>query len=200
MTRPIYEPSLTRTDAVLGYGSDQLFRRPAPVNAYTIPGFHAYMTEDLVLTTGNDGRLEFDFWINDDATVFEAGTLSGGDVTDVKLLLDGWYSVKCWAGFSNDPATGFAGIMMIHDDTDISSPPEMQGVTYPVNFHTQGAMMFSQTSCYPPEFLTQEPPSFAWADRLEFWVVQNAGINRTITWAYLVIAYLGPRDETAPSS
>ena len=30
MSRPIYEPTLTRTDAVLGFGNDQLFRRPAP--------------------------------------------------------------------------------------------------------------------------------------------------------------------------
>lgn len=31
MTRPIYEPSLPRRDAELGFGSDQLFRRPAPL-------------------------------------------------------------------------------------------------------------------------------------------------------------------------
>lgn len=30
MTRPIYEPSLTRTDRRLGFSADQLFRRPAP--------------------------------------------------------------------------------------------------------------------------------------------------------------------------
>lgn len=199
MTRPIYEPSLQRTDARLGYGSAQLFRRPAPSSTPSIPGFHAYMTEDLVLTSGNDGRLEFDFWINDDDTVFEAGVISGGDVTDVKLLLDGWYSVKCWAGFTSDPASGFAGIMMLHDDTDISASPEMQGVTYPVNFHTQATMTFSETSYYPPVFLTQDPPNFTWADRLEFWVVQNSGVSRTVTWAYLVIGYLGERRSTPTS-
>ena len=30
MTRPIYEPTPSRTDAYLGFGQDQLFRRPAP--------------------------------------------------------------------------------------------------------------------------------------------------------------------------
>lgn len=33
MTRPIYEPSLQRTDARLAYGTQQLFRRPAPSSA-----------------------------------------------------------------------------------------------------------------------------------------------------------------------
>ena len=42
MTRPIYEPSLPRTDAELGYGRDQLFRRPAPVAAGS-GGVWAYM-------------------------------------------------------------------------------------------------------------------------------------------------------------
>lgn len=35
MTRPIFEPSLQRTDARLNYGQEQLFRRPAPTAAAT---------------------------------------------------------------------------------------------------------------------------------------------------------------------
>ena len=198
MTRPIYEPSLTRTDAQLGFGSDQLFRRPAPRSEAEIPGFHGYMTEDITLVTGTDARLEWDFWIIDDTTVFDVDT-SGGDATDVYLLLDGWYSIDVWAGFTTLPATGFAGIMMIHDDTDIFGPSESQGVTYPLNFHLDTALKFTKVAYFPPDFLTQDPPSFAWADRLEFWVVQNAGINRTITWAYCNIGYLGVRGGT-PSS
>jgi len=37
MTRPIYEPSLTRKDAELGFGQDQLFRRPAPSRGLILP-------------------------------------------------------------------------------------------------------------------------------------------------------------------
>jgi len=37
MTRPIYEPSLTRKDAELGFGNDQLFRRPAPKTSFIPP-------------------------------------------------------------------------------------------------------------------------------------------------------------------
>ena len=37
MTRPIFEPSTSRTEAKLGFGSDQLFRRPAPRPALQWP-------------------------------------------------------------------------------------------------------------------------------------------------------------------
>lgn len=158
-----------------------------------IPGYHAEMTTDLTLASGNDGQLKFDQWTNDNASIFEDGTLSGGRLTDVKLLVAGWYSVKCWIQFTTDPASGFAGIMMIHDDTDITAPSEMQGVTYPVNFHLSPAVTFSTVAYYPPVYQVQAVPNFAWADRLEFWAVHNAGVNRTITWAYLVIGYLGAR-------
>lgn len=200
MTRPIYEPTPARKDSYLEFQTDQLFRRPAPpASEATIPGFHGWMTEDLVLTTGNDGQLAWDFWIIDDGSIFDATTITGGDATDVTLLIDGWYSIDCWALFSSAPATGFAGIMMIHDDTDVLAPAESQGVTYPLNFHLDTALKFTKVAYFPPVFLTQDPPSFAWADRLEFWVVQNAGINRTITAAYLNIGFLGPR-ESVPSS
>ena len=43
MTQPIQEPSLYRTDAALGYGVRQLFRRPAP---RTPPGFWWSMVTD----------------------------------------------------------------------------------------------------------------------------------------------------------
>lgn len=198
MTRPIYEPSLPRTDAVLGYGSDQLFRRPAPVNAYIIPGFHAYKNSTLTLTTGNDGRLNWDDWIIDDADVFAAGALSGSDLTEIKLLLPGWYAIHCWASWSAEPATGFAGIAMIHDDTDISEPRQAMGMTYPLNFNTAPTMTFQIVRNFPADFTQVQ--TFAFVNRLEFWVVQNSGVNRTIANAYCNIAYLGPRDETAPSS
>lgn len=201
MTRPIYEPTPARYDAYNDFGNQQLFRRPAPTSeGATIPGFHGYMTEDLVLTTGNDGQLAWDFWVNDDDTIFEAGTITGGDATDVVLLVDGWYSIDVWAGFTTAPTTGFAGIMMIHDDTDIFGPSESQGVTYPLNFHLDTVLKFTKVAYFPPDFLTQVPPNFAWADRLEFWVVQNHGSNRTITWAYCNIGFLGPRQTGSESS
>jgi len=39
VTRPIYEPSLPRTDRQLGFSADQLFRRPAPTSGDgAVPG------------------------------------------------------------------------------------------------------------------------------------------------------------------
>lgn len=46
MSRPVYEPNPARTDSVLGFGSDQLFRRPAPVISAGITSA-AYMEFDL---------------------------------------------------------------------------------------------------------------------------------------------------------
>lgn len=201
MTRPIYEPSLPRTDAVLGYGSDQLFRRPAPVSAYIIPGFHAYKNSNLTMVTGTNDQLRWDDWINDDVTIFEAGALSGSDLTEVKLLVEGWYSVLCWIHFSSPPTAGFAGITMIHDDTDITEPrAAAMGVTYPMNWSDNATVNFEVVRYFPPVFQTQDPPNFTWVDRLEFWAIQNHGSNRTLDNAFMEIAYLGPRDETAPSS
>lgn len=54
MTRPIYEPTLQRTDARLNYGQDQLFRRPSQ----RVPGVAIYeikVFEDVnAVTTGDD--------------------------------------------------------------------------------------------------------------------------------------------------
>ena len=193
MTRPIFEPSLQRKDASLDYGQQQLFRRPAPVSTATIPGFHGYKDSNTTVTTGNASRINWDLWTIDDDTVFEQGTLSGGDLTDVKLLADGWYSLSCWAQWASDPTTGFAGIQMIHDDTDISEPSNAMGMTYPLNFATAPAMKYADIRCFPIDFTQVQ--SFTFVDRLEFWVVHNHGSNRTLQNAYCEISYLGPRSN-----
>lgn len=200
MTRPIFEPTLPRVDAELGYGRDQLFRRPAPQGGSLIPGFHAHKESTLVLTNGNDGRLNWDEWIIDDDTVFQAGVLTGSDLTEIKLMLPGWYAVHCWATWSADPASGFGGISMLHDDTDIAEARQAMGLTYPVNFATAPTMTFQIVRYFPPDFTSAKPLNFAFVDRLEFWVVQNSGVNRTINEAYCNIAFLGPRNSTTPSS
>ena len=59
MTRPIYEPSLPRTDAVLGFGSDQLFRRPAPIGNRCAVLFIKVFSDTQIVTTG-DGKFIFE--------------------------------------------------------------------------------------------------------------------------------------------
>ena len=61
MTRPIYEPSLRRTDAELGYGRDQLFRRPRPARATHM---HIKVISDVQVLETGDGK--FIFAISDD--------------------------------------------------------------------------------------------------------------------------------------
>lgn len=58
MTRPIYEPTPSRTDAVLGYGNDQLFRRPGP-STHKAVLFIKVMTDRQVVVVG-DGIFEFE--------------------------------------------------------------------------------------------------------------------------------------------
>jgi hypothetical protein len=197
VTQPVQEPLTQRSISNLAWRTGQLERRPTPSGEAGIPGFHGYRTQDITLVSANDNRINWDFWIIDDDTIFDVAVF-GGDATDVALLVEGWYSVNVWAGFSNDPATGFAGIMLQHDATVVAAPDEGMGVTYPINFHTQSMLSFAKTAYYPPEFQTTDD-SFAWVDRLEFYVVQNSGINRTITWAWCNIAYLGPRESTPTS-
>lgn len=60
MTRPIYEPSPTRTDAVLGYGSDQLFRRPSPVSGGGQAIYEIKVFEDDNLLVAGDGAFVFE--------------------------------------------------------------------------------------------------------------------------------------------
>ena len=87
---------------------------------------------------------------------------------------------------------------MIHDDTDIVEPRNAMGVTYPMNWSSQATLTFQVVRCFPADF-TQDQ-TFAFVNRLEFWVIQNSGVNRTISDAYCNIAYLGPRNEATPSS
>ena len=201
MSKPIYEPTLPRTDAELGYGRDQLFRRPAPApqGGSLIPGFHARKTTNLTVPTANDQRINWDEWtIDGGTTYFQAGTIVAGALTDVLLNAAGWYAIFCYGVWLADPASGFGGIRMLDDDTDIAEEPKAMGLTFPVGFSTDVAMTYQAVRCYPADFTQVQ--TFAFVNRFEFWVVQNSGVNRTLDSAYCNIAFLGPRDTATPSS
>lgn len=63
MTRPIYEPSLPRTDASQGYGIDQLFRRPAPLERVCAVLFIKVFGDFQTVTTGDK---KFQFEVSED--------------------------------------------------------------------------------------------------------------------------------------
>lgn len=170
-----------------------LRRQAAAAAAATkLPGFHGHKNSTLILATGGDGRLNWDEWtIDGGTTFFQEGALVGADLSEVKLMLAGWYAIECWASWSAEPASGFAGIAAVDDDTDIAEPRKAQGMTYPLNFSSAPALCFQQVRFYPAVFTQTQ--TFAFVNRLEFWVVQNSGVNRTINEAYANIVYLGER-------
>jgi hypothetical protein len=200
VTQPVQEPLTQRSISKLNWDTNQLYRRPTPSSESGIPGFHAYRESTLTMVTGVNAQINFDYWINDDDSIFEAGALAAGDLTEVKLLVEGWYSVFAWIHFSTQPTAGFSGINLVHDDTDIfENRSSAQGVVYPMNWTDQAAIVFSLTRYWPPVFLTQEPPNFSWVDRCEMWAIHNHGTNRTLDGAFLEFGYLGPRESTPTS-
>lgn len=162
-----------------------------PIPTLSLPGFHGFRNSTITCSSGSDSQISWDSWKIDDATYFTEGTLSGGKLTDFKLNLAGWYAISCKAWWAADPASGFAGIAMIHDDTDISEARDAQGLTYPVNFSSAPAIKFSDVRYFPTDYTQTQ--TLAWVDRLEFWIVQNSGVNRTLNNAYVDVVYLGPR-------
>ncbi len=170
-----------------------LKRQAAAAAAFTdMPGFHAHLTHNVTVPTGNNQRLEWDTWTRDGGTTyFQDGALSAGRLTEVRLMLAGWYARMCWATWSAEPASGFAGIAAIEDDTDIAESRKVQGVTYPVNMSSAPAIVFQDVRFWPADFT--ETQTFAFVNNVEFWIVQNSGVNRTCNEAYANIVYLGER-------
>ncbi len=93
MTRPIFEPSQARATRKLGFGSDQLFRRPAPSSSFGAwARFQRISDSDITIlnqtntivggTTGQD--------INTDPSIFQINTSS-----EIEMLADGIIGV--WA-------------------------------------------------------------------------------------------------------
>jgi len=167
-------------------------RAAAAAGGGTIPGFHAWLAHSVTVPTGNNQRMEWDSWtIDGGTTYFQEGALSAGRLTEVKLMLAGWYAIECWAAWSSEPASGPAAIACVDDDTDVAEPRKAQGITYPINMSSAPALAFEQVRYYPADFT--EVQTFGWVNRLEFWVVQNSGVNRTMNEGYCNIAYLGAR-------
>lgn len=99
MTRPLYEPSLPRTDRKLGFSADQLFRRPAP--SVSTPVIYWLEATDT-LTTSGAGLTAFD-WTEvgpfNDGTYFDI--TGGGDPEILDLGIYLFHVVV--GGFSLNP-------------------------------------------------------------------------------------------------
>lgn len=98
MTNPVYEPNLERTDAALSYGSQQLFRRPAPVTAPIYPWVRrnrTYAVADLTVPSGVNTSIVANAIDGSTDPVYTDYFAAFGTPTGyaTKLLFDGVYSV-----------------------------------------------------------------------------------------------------------
>ena len=88
MSRPIYEPSLQRTDARLGYTSNQLLRRPAPTTGSAIA--IGYFERSLANTQAAGDLINWSSLNEDMAQSADYFALTAG--SDMQIKLPGVYA------------------------------------------------------------------------------------------------------------
>lgn len=185
MTRPIFEPSLQRTDARLGYGQAQLFRRPAPSGGFTPVIFRARRTSSFqsLGAGGAETDLTWNTWENGDTTVFD-DNLSGSDLRSVTLLEEGVYSLMCIIAVQA-LASGQLVIVMNdgYDNPTIQvHPAQVAG--------SGGDYLYSDMRTYPPFQPVDNPPGVA---QVSFDAAQNSGVSRNTQYGIMMeIVYFGP--------
>lgn len=104
MTRPIYEPTLTRQDAYLDFQQQQLFRRPAPVSqAGTMPWARIVRQfADSNQVIGNNSFTEIDMTASYNVGAGESGDgVFLVDLTDntIEVLVAGVVMVRALANW-----------------------------------------------------------------------------------------------------
>lgn len=197
MTRPIFEPSTSRTEAKLGFGSNQLFRRPAP-HAGTTPtalrGVRDYGT-GLVVASASETPVTFTDWENEDSTVF-AETLSGGNLQKVGFLQQGIYTVTItilWEiGFD-----GITEVCWLDDSTTTGNWPF--GQTGNMGQFGSGRaqdsfeypLTLSITKKFPLYGVTTGDVSGGTYGQIFAKVIQRSGSNKDLTTVTMDIFYWG---------
>lgn len=178
MTQPIQEPSLTRTDAALGWSSRQLMRRPAPVvspSEYPLVFRALEWNIDTTCPTGSMTELEFDFWSNPDATVFDPNLNGSGNLRQVDLLQAGYVVITLiveWPDFNASIAA------MINDLEQVFVPPAAE---YPRNLfgsYFESMTYFYTYSRYYPTIDWEEGHGGNELPQFSFLVAQASGVDR----------------------
>lgn len=192
MTRPIYEPSPNRTDAVLGYGNDQLFRRPAPQGAESYCD-RAYMRQigGQTITTASTTNL-----INFDPDFSVYGVNIGINETTGQFLItaSGIYLLSANVLWSGTFAAGKMTRIAIGSGTG-STP---QDIAYTQNWVTEEDLGTNNDICSVEHlvFLTGAP-TVNMPARVS--VRQLSGVNKDISTVDFSIVRLCEYDLT-PSS
>jgi hypothetical protein len=107
VSKPIFEPSLTREDARLSFGNDQLFRRPSPSGQGILPSFRARRElGSLSVSDLANTNVCWDNWEICDTSVFEEGDLGSGgcanQLIEVNLLATGVYAIHAQLDYEED--------------------------------------------------------------------------------------------------
>ena len=109
MTRPIFEPTMERTDAALGYDKAQLQRRPAPIGSGAVQWIR--LVSETTQTFGANDRLAVvypDSITNNYPDIFDTDT-TGGQTFAVLLLTTGLYQATVRVNVdAPEPPSGFS--------------------------------------------------------------------------------------------
>ena len=109
MTRPIFEPTMERTDAALGYDKAQLQRRPAPIGSGAVQWIR--LVSETTQTFGANDRLAVvypDSITNNYPDIFDTDT-TGGVTFAVLLLTTGLYQATVRVNVdAPEPPSGFS--------------------------------------------------------------------------------------------
>lgn len=157
MTRPIFEPTLQRTDARLGYGQSQLFRRPAPTLGTTIPCFRAYGYDVVqTITNNNTGYVRFDRWQSSDTAVINSGGWLPGTpdyIDEIDILERGLYAFMFATNFSGGGlnAGDEIGFALEDASTTYAEPPQLlQPASFKAGDGSTGMWSWTHIQSFPP--------------------------------------------------
>jgi len=158
MTRPIFEPSTSRTEAKLGYGSNQLFRRPAPVSATSFPCFraYAYNLAAQTITNNNTAYARFDRWQSTDTAVINsAGWVPATPdyIVEIDILERGLYAFMFATNFSGGGLNAGDEIGFALEDagTTYAEPPQLiQSAAIKAGDGSTGMWSWTHIQSFPP--------------------------------------------------
>lgn len=191
MTRPIYEPTPSRTDAVLGYGSDQLFRRPAPVSSIMMPRFVGQVDHNITVATAAETDIGLDAWQNDDSTIFEELFDGSGRVIALDINQRGLYSVNILWTWSTNFNAAHAVVLVDSSASAVSFGTPNYSAWNPTfdaaNYTTPPVLGFVRGLPLFPEFAGGNSTPYAtWHWR----AIQRSGTDKTVENGFVEIIRL----------
>lgn len=170
MTRPIYEPNLTRADAYLDFQQQQLFRRPAPSPLPVIK----YMVGKSIntaqtLTHNAAGNIVWQCNVNNYTECFEPIVFAGLDYYQIRIKEDGLFTVSLHLAI-DDTSAGTANYQLALWTPEHGTAGTLYHRAWPgfTSAGLLGADAYGQTQ-------------FDWTFRMD----GTGGSNRTIEFQYV---------------